>query len=113
MKFKFHRGERVLCFEPDPTKAKVLYDAKVTHPSPSPPTPRARPCPPSHSHPPFPPPPGFAPPTGQEGAWWGGADAEPGPPPLLPLTLPAGHCARVVKWLRARRRRRLRHEHLL
>lgn len=30
MKFKFHRGERVLCFEPDPTKAKVLYDAKVT-----------------------------------------------------------------------------------
>lgn len=32
MKFKFHRGERVLCFEPDPTKAKVLYDAKVTPP---------------------------------------------------------------------------------
>uniref|UniRef100_A0A8C3JP00 MSL complex subunit 3 n=1 Tax=Calidris pygmaea TaxID=425635 RepID=A0A8C3JP00_9CHAR len=29
MKFKFHRGERVLCFEPDPTKAKVLYDAKI------------------------------------------------------------------------------------
>lgn len=29
MKFKFHKGERVLCFEPDPTKAKVLYDAKV------------------------------------------------------------------------------------
>lgn len=29
MKFKFYKGERVLCFEPDPTKAKVLYDAKV------------------------------------------------------------------------------------
>ncbi|XP_072850474.2 MSL complex subunit 3 isoform X1 [Pogona vitticeps] len=29
MKFKFHKGERVLCFEPDPTKAKVLYDAKI------------------------------------------------------------------------------------
>ncbi|KAJ8378338.1 hypothetical protein AAFF_G00243580 [Aldrovandia affinis] len=29
MKFKFHQGEKVLCFEPDPTKAKVLYDAKV------------------------------------------------------------------------------------
>uniref|UniRef100_A0A7M4EF98 MSL complex subunit 3 n=1 Tax=Crocodylus porosus TaxID=8502 RepID=A0A7M4EF98_CROPO len=29
MKWKFHRGERVLCFEPDPTKAKVLYDAKI------------------------------------------------------------------------------------
>uniref|UniRef100_A0A8C4XAB5 MSL complex subunit 3 n=1 Tax=Erpetoichthys calabaricus TaxID=27687 RepID=A0A8C4XAB5_ERPCA len=29
MKFKFHKGEKVLCFEPDPTKAKVLYDAKV------------------------------------------------------------------------------------
>uniref|UniRef100_A0A4W3HZ44 MSL complex subunit 3 n=1 Tax=Callorhinchus milii TaxID=7868 RepID=A0A4W3HZ44_CALMI len=26
MKFKFRKGERVLCFEPDPTKAKVLYD---------------------------------------------------------------------------------------
>ncbi|XP_064413579.1 male-specific lethal 3 homolog isoform X2 [Latimeria chalumnae] len=31
MKFKFHKGERVLCFEPDPTKAKVLYDAKDCH----------------------------------------------------------------------------------
>uniref|UniRef100_A0A0E9QBS1 MSL3 chromodomain-like domain-containing protein n=1 Tax=Anguilla anguilla TaxID=7936 RepID=A0A0E9QBS1_ANGAN len=30
MKFKFHKGEKVLCFEPDPTKAKVLYDAKVS-----------------------------------------------------------------------------------
>ncbi|XP_039220205.1 male-specific lethal 3 homolog isoform X3 [Crotalus tigris] len=29
MKFKFYKGERVLCFEPDPTKAKVLYDAKI------------------------------------------------------------------------------------
>ncbi|XP_027012010.2 male-specific lethal 3 homolog isoform X7 [Tachysurus fulvidraco] len=29
MKFKFHKGEKVLCFEPDPSKAKVLYDAKV------------------------------------------------------------------------------------
>ena len=28
-KFKFSEGERVLCFEPDPTKARVLYDAKV------------------------------------------------------------------------------------
>ncbi|XP_061745948.1 male-specific lethal 3 homolog isoform X1 [Nerophis ophidion] len=27
--FKFHKGERVFCFEPDPAKAKVLYDAKV------------------------------------------------------------------------------------
>ncbi|KAI4831351.1 hypothetical protein KUCAC02_000897 [Chaenocephalus aceratus] len=26
---KFHKGERILCFEPDPSKAKVLYDAKV------------------------------------------------------------------------------------
>lgn len=30
MKFKFQKGEKVLCFEPDPSKAKVLYDAKVT-----------------------------------------------------------------------------------
>lgn len=30
IKSQFHKGERVLCFEPDPTKAKVLYDAKVT-----------------------------------------------------------------------------------
>uniref|UniRef100_A0A8C5AVR9 MSL complex subunit 3 n=1 Tax=Gadus morhua TaxID=8049 RepID=A0A8C5AVR9_GADMO len=29
IKYRFSRGERVLCFEPDPTKAKVLYDAKV------------------------------------------------------------------------------------
>uniref|UniRef100_A0A3P8VTF5 FERM and PDZ domain containing 4 n=1 Tax=Cynoglossus semilaevis TaxID=244447 RepID=A0A3P8VTF5_CYNSE len=29
IKYRFHKGERVLCFEPDPTKAKVLYDAKV------------------------------------------------------------------------------------
>ncbi|KAF7689605.1 male-specific lethal 3 homolog [Silurus meridionalis] len=29
MKFKFLKGEKVLCFEPDPSKAKVLYDAKV------------------------------------------------------------------------------------
>uniref|UniRef100_A0AAR2L5U0 Chromo domain-containing protein n=1 Tax=Pygocentrus nattereri TaxID=42514 RepID=A0AAR2L5U0_PYGNA len=29
MKFKFCKGEKVLCFEPDPSKAKVLYDAKV------------------------------------------------------------------------------------
>uniref|UniRef100_A0A3Q0SKY7 MSL complex subunit 3 n=1 Tax=Amphilophus citrinellus TaxID=61819 RepID=A0A3Q0SKY7_AMPCI len=29
LKYQFHKGERVLCFEPDPTKAKVLYDAKV------------------------------------------------------------------------------------
>uniref|UniRef100_W5KKK5 MSL complex subunit 3 n=1 Tax=Astyanax mexicanus TaxID=7994 RepID=W5KKK5_ASTMX len=29
MKFKFRKGEKVLCFEPDPSKAKVLYDAKV------------------------------------------------------------------------------------
>ena len=26
---KFSEGERVLCFEPDVTKARVLYDAKV------------------------------------------------------------------------------------
>ncbi|EMP35498.1 Male-specific lethal 3 like protein [Chelonia mydas] len=29
MRLKFQRGERVLCFEPDPTKAQVLYDAKI------------------------------------------------------------------------------------
>ncbi|XP_012971893.1 male-specific lethal 3 homolog isoform X1 [Mesocricetus auratus] len=29
MKFQFHSGEKVLCFEPDPTKARVLYDAKI------------------------------------------------------------------------------------
>lgn len=32
MEFKFSEGERVLCFEPDPTKARVLYDAKVSVP---------------------------------------------------------------------------------
>ncbi|XP_066947808.1 MSL complex subunit 3 isoform X3 [Macrobrachium rosenbergii] len=29
VKVKFSEGERVLCYEPDPTKAKVLYDSKV------------------------------------------------------------------------------------
>ncbi|XP_064637314.1 male-specific lethal 3 homolog [Lineus longissimus] len=29
VKFLFSPGEAVLCFEPDPTKARVLYDAKV------------------------------------------------------------------------------------
>lgn len=29
IKQKFSVGERVLCYEPDPTKAKVLYDSKV------------------------------------------------------------------------------------
>nr|XP_022910447.1 male-specific lethal 3 homolog [Onthophagus taurus] len=29
VKLKFLEGERVLCYEPDPTKAKVLYDSKV------------------------------------------------------------------------------------
>ncbi|GAB6031749.1 Male-specific lethal 3 [Chamberlinius hualienensis] len=29
MRFKFDIGEKVLCYEPDPTKAKVLYDSKV------------------------------------------------------------------------------------
>ncbi|EAA01015.5 AGAP001917-PA [Anopheles gambiae str. PEST] len=28
-KYKFCDGEKVLCYEPDPTKAKVLYDSKV------------------------------------------------------------------------------------
>lgn len=28
-KYKFTEGEKVLCYEPDPTKAKVLYDSKV------------------------------------------------------------------------------------
>lgn len=75
MKFKFHRGERVLCFEPDPTKAKVLYDAKVTG--------RARSCLPL---------PRLA---GREGAGRGRRGARP-----LPLRLPrsryrpAGRCAR-------------------
>lgn len=30
-KFKFCDGEKVLCYEPDPTKAKVLYDSKVIY----------------------------------------------------------------------------------
>lgn len=25
----FEKGEKVLCYEPDPSKAKVLYDSKV------------------------------------------------------------------------------------
>uniref|UniRef100_A0A0B7A8I9 Uncharacterized protein n=1 Tax=Arion vulgaris TaxID=1028688 RepID=A0A0B7A8I9_9EUPU len=29
MRFEYDIGEIVLCFEPDPTKARVLYDAKV------------------------------------------------------------------------------------
>ncbi|XP_028031065.1 protein male-specific lethal-3 isoform X1 [Bombyx mandarina] len=29
LRYKFTEGERVLCYEPDPTKAKVLYDSKV------------------------------------------------------------------------------------
>lgn len=29
VKFLFTTGEYVLCFEPDPTKARVLYEAKV------------------------------------------------------------------------------------
>lgn len=29
VKYKFGEGEKVLCYEPDPTKAKVLYDSKV------------------------------------------------------------------------------------
>ncbi|KAI1301267.1 Male-specific lethal 3 -like protein [Halotydeus destructor] len=28
-KFAFNEGDRVLCYEPDPNKAKVLYDSKV------------------------------------------------------------------------------------
>lgn len=28
-KFNFSEGERVLCYEPDPNKAKVLYDSKI------------------------------------------------------------------------------------
>lgn len=30
LKCKFGIGEKVLCYEPDPTKAKVLYDSKVS-----------------------------------------------------------------------------------
>uniref|UniRef100_T1J3G3 Protein male-specific lethal-3 n=1 Tax=Strigamia maritima TaxID=126957 RepID=T1J3G3_STRMM len=29
VKFKFEKSETVLCYEPDPTKAKVLYESKV------------------------------------------------------------------------------------
>ena len=29
VKYNFEPGEYVLCFEPDSTKARVLYDAKV------------------------------------------------------------------------------------
>ena len=29
VKFNFSEGERVLCYEPDPNKAKVLYDSKI------------------------------------------------------------------------------------
>lgn len=75
MKFKFHRGERVLCFEPDPTKAKVLYDAKVTG--------RARSCLPSRVSP--------------GGRARGGAGARPARSRYgsrSPVTAPAGRCAR-------------------
>lgn len=29
IKFNYEPGECVLCFEPDPTKARVIYEAKV------------------------------------------------------------------------------------
>ena len=29
IRFLFNEGERVLCYEPDPNKAKVLYDSKI------------------------------------------------------------------------------------
>jgi hypothetical protein len=29
MEPKFFESERVLCYEPDPTKAQVIYDAKI------------------------------------------------------------------------------------
>lgn len=29
VKYEHHVGERVLCFEPDESKARVLYNAKV------------------------------------------------------------------------------------
>ena len=29
IKARFSENERVLCYEPDPTKAKVLYESKV------------------------------------------------------------------------------------
>ena len=28
-KSKFEQGERVLCYEPDPDKVKVVYEAKI------------------------------------------------------------------------------------
>lgn len=31
IKYKFNENEKVLCYEPDPTKAKVLYDSKVRY----------------------------------------------------------------------------------
>ncbi|KAI8437643.1 hypothetical protein MSG28_011894 [Choristoneura fumiferana] len=31
VRYKFSEGERVLCYEPDPTKAKVLYDSKTIY----------------------------------------------------------------------------------
>lgn len=30
IKYRFAVGEKVLCYEPDVTKAKVLYDSKVS-----------------------------------------------------------------------------------
>lgn len=30
VKYKFNENEKVLCYEPDLTKAKVLYDSKVS-----------------------------------------------------------------------------------
>ena len=29
IRFNYEPGEGVLCFEPDPTKARVIYEAKV------------------------------------------------------------------------------------
>lgn len=29
VKLKFSEGEKVLCYEPDPAKTKVLYNSKV------------------------------------------------------------------------------------
>lgn len=87
MKFKFHRGERVLCFEPDPTKAKVLYDAKVTR--------RARTC-----HPPnpltVPLPPRLAPPRGSgQARRAGGSPAGRGRRGARPA---AGAAVNVPRW---------------
>lgn len=91
MKFKFHRGERVLCFEPDPTKAKVLYDAKVTCRAGTRLSFPADPAPPSS---PVGPRPGE--PSGRErgGAGRGCTGAGPGPGPRPPPALPAGRYAR-------------------